>query len=69
MGEPHPNPDTSPEVQRLYFDVIARSADTKAVNGQPFTIQWGFDDADPWHVVVANGSTRAEPGVVAEPPT
>ena len=29
MGEPHPNPDTSPEVQRLYFDVIARSADTR----------------------------------------
>jgi putative sterol carrier protein/1,2-phenylacetyl-CoA epoxidase catalytic subunit len=63
MGEPHPNPDTSPEVQRLYFDVIANSADTSAVNGTPFTIQWDFSDADPWHVVVANGSTRAEPGI------
>ena len=63
MGEPHPHPDTSPEVQRLYFDVIARSADSNKVNGKPFTIQWDFDDADPWHVVVANGSTRAEPGV------
>jgi 1,2-phenylacetyl-CoA epoxidase catalytic subunit len=63
MGEPHPSPDTSPDVQRLYFDVIARSADTKVVNGAPFTIQWHFDDIQPWHVVVANGSTRAEPGV------
>jgi 1,2-phenylacetyl-CoA epoxidase catalytic subunit len=66
MGEPHPHPDTSPEVQRLYFDVIANSADTGAVNGTPFTIQWDFSDADPWHVVVANGSTRAEPGVSSE---
>jgi putative sterol carrier protein len=65
MGEPHPDPDSSPEVQRYYFDVIANSADTAAVNGKPFTIQWDFDDADPWHVVVANGSTRAEPGVAA----
>ena len=62
MGEPHPHPDASPEIQRLYFDVIARSADTKVVNGRPFTIQWDFLDADPWHVTVANGSTRAEPG-------
>ena len=53
MGEPHPNPDASPEVQRLYFDVIARSVDTNKSNGKPFTIQWEFDDADPWHVVVA----------------
>jgi 1,2-phenylacetyl-CoA epoxidase catalytic subunit len=66
MGEPHPSPDTSPDVQRLYFDVIARSADSKAVNGRPFTIQWDFDDIQPWHVVVANGSTRAEPGLAPE---
>lgn len=62
MGEPHPKPDASPEVQRLYFDVIANSADTNAVNGHEFTVQWDFDDAEPWHVVIANGSTRAEPG-------
>ena len=63
MGEPSDHPDASPEVQRLYFDVIARSADSSAVNGKPLTIQWDFDDAQPWHVIVANGSTRAEPGV------
>ncbi len=66
MGEPRPNPDSSPDVQRLYFDVIANSADTSAANGNPFTIQWRFADADPWHVIVANGSTRAEPGVAAK---
>jgi len=25
-------------------------------------VQWRFADAEPWHVVVDNGSTRAEPG-------
>ncbi|MCW3066773.1 MAG: Sterol-binding domain protein [Solirubrobacterales bacterium] len=28
----------------------------------PLTIQWRFSDADPWHLQVANGATRAEPG-------
>ena len=67
IGEPHPHPDSDPEVQGLLFDIIARSADTAAVNGKPLTIQWRFPDADPWHVVVANGSTRAEPGVESDP--
>jgi 1,2-phenylacetyl-CoA epoxidase catalytic subunit len=67
IGEPHPHPDSDAEVQGLFFDIIARSADTSAVNGKPLTIQWRFPDADPWHVVVANGSTRAEPGVASDP--
>ena len=62
MGEPNGRPDTSPEIQRIYFDVVANSANTEAVNGRPLTVQWRFEDADPWHVVVENGSTRAEPG-------
>jgi putative sterol carrier protein/1,2-phenylacetyl-CoA epoxidase catalytic subunit len=67
MGEPHPNPSTDPEVQGIYFDVIANSADTSVVNGKPLTIQWDFTDAEPWHVVVANGSTRAQPGRASDP--
>jgi hypothetical protein len=67
IGEPHPHPDSSPEVQGLFFDLVARSADTSAVNGKPFTIQWRFRDAEPWHVVVQNGSTRAERGLAAAP--
>jgi hypothetical protein len=26
-------------------------------------VQWKFSDAEPWHVSVDNGSTRAEPGL------
>ena len=35
-------PDSSPEIQEIYFDVIANSADTTAVNGSPLTVQWDF---------------------------
>jgi hypothetical protein len=62
LGPPNGRPDSNPEIQELFFEIVARSADTGAVNGRPFTVQWRFADADPWHVVVENGSTRAEPG-------
>jgi hypothetical protein len=66
MGEPNGRPDSSPEVQNLHFDLIARGAQTDAVNGRPLTIQWRFDDADPWHVRVDNGSTAAAPGLAPD---
>jgi hypothetical protein len=42
--------------------VIARSAKTDAVD-RPVTVQWKFQDAEPWHIVVDNGSSRAVQGV------
>ncbi len=36
------------------------------MNGKPLTVQWDFHDAEPWHVIVANGSTRAEHGMAAD---
>jgi hypothetical protein len=63
IGEPGAvQPTSSPELQRIFFDIVARSADTRAANGSPLVYQWRFSDADPWHMVVDNGSTRAEPG-------
>ncbi len=68
LGPPDgPKPDSSPELQRLYFDVISRVANPKAANGSPLVYQWRFSDADPWHLVIDNGSTRAEPGVAPNP--
>jgi hypothetical protein len=66
-GEPVPNPDSSPEVQALLFDVIARSAQKDVVNGHPVTIQWRFEDADPWYVRVDNGSSEAAHGLAPSP--
>ena len=67
VGEPVPNPDSSPETQSLLFDVMARSADTSAVNGKPLTIQWRFTDAAPWYIRIANGSTEAVQGEAPSP--
>ncbi len=61
-GEPVDNPGSSPEVQQLYFDLIARSAHTSATNGERVVYQWRFEDASPWHIVIDNGSTRAVAG-------
>jgi 1,2-phenylacetyl-CoA epoxidase catalytic subunit len=67
---PPPNgtsPDSSLEVQRLYFDVITRAADPAAANGSRLVYQWRFADAEPWHLVIDNGSTRAESGEAPDP--
>jgi putative sterol carrier protein len=66
-GEPVAKPDSSPEVQRLLFDVIARSAHRDAVNGSPATIQWHFDDASPWYLRIDNGSSEAVQGKAPDP--
>jgi 1,2-phenylacetyl-CoA epoxidase catalytic subunit len=66
LGEPNGRPDSSPEVQEIFFDVIARSARTEAINGRPLTVQWRFEDADPWHLRISNGSSRAAPGEVPD---
>ena len=52
---------------RLWFDVTARVANPKAANGSPLVYQWKFTDAEPWHMIIDNGSTRAEPGLAADP--
>jgi hypothetical protein len=67
---PPPNgtrPDASPEIQSLFFDIISRSADPRGANGSRLVYQWRFSDADPWHLTIDNGSTRAEPGEAPDP--
>ncbi len=67
LGPPDATPEASPELQRLYFDVVERVVDPRAANGSPLVYQWRFTDADPWHLVIDNGSTRAEPGEAPNP--
>jgi ribonucleotide reductase beta subunit family protein with ferritin-like domain len=62
LGEPNGKPEVTPEVEEILFDVVARSARTDAVD-RPVTIQWKFEDADPWHVRIDNGSTSSAPGL------
>ncbi len=67
FGPPDLTPVATPETQRIYFDVVKRVADPRAANGSPLVYQWRFTDAEPWHVVIDNGSTRAEPGEAPNP--
>jgi hypothetical protein len=67
LGPPDATPESTPELQRLYFEVVKRAADTGAANGSPLVYQWRFTDAEPWHLVIDNGSTRAEPGEAPNP--
>jgi putative sterol carrier protein len=68
LGPPDgPAPDASPETQRLYFDVVKRAADPAAANGSPLVYQYRFSDAEPWQLIIDNGSTRAEPGEAPNP--
>ena len=67
LGPVEGRPDSSPEVQRLHFDVISRVADPAAAEGERLVYQWRFTDADPWHLIIDNGSTRAEPGEAPDP--
>jgi hypothetical protein len=62
LGEPNGKPEVNPEVEGILFDVIARSAHADAVD-RPVTIQWRFEDAEPWHVRIDNGATSAERGL------
>jgi len=66
-GEPTENPDSSPEIQEIFFDMISRTANPRGADSGLFTTQWRFKDAEPWHLVVDNGSTRAVPGLAGNP--
>jgi hypothetical protein len=65
LGEPNGKPDVNHDVEEILFDVIALSAHTDAVD-RPVTIQWRFEDAEPWHVRIDNGSTSSAPGVAED---
>jgi Ribonucleotide reductase, small chain/SCP-2 sterol transfer family len=67
LGEPNGRPDSSLETQRILFEIMGRSANVESTNGRPWVFQFRFSDADPWQVVVENGSTRAEPGEAQKP--
>jgi putative sterol carrier protein len=49
------------------FQFVQAGLDEREAPSQEGTIQWEFADAEPWHLVVANGSTRVEPGHVERP--
>jgi putative sterol carrier protein len=50
----------------ILFDAMRRAVDHRSAPDGPFTVQWEFSDAEPWHVRVDNGSTAAAAGRAPE---
>jgi hypothetical protein len=67
LGEKTRPPSRDPEIAQLVFDSMGLSVDPRQVPRGGMTIQWEFDDYDPWHLVVDNGSTGAARGRAARP--
>jgi hypothetical protein len=66
IGEKTRPPSRGEEDVSLLFGSVAAGLDSAAA-AAPGAIQWEFEDAEPWHVVVANGSTRAARGRAESP--
>jgi hypothetical protein len=59
LGEKLGPPQSDPETMASLFEFVRTGLDKKEAPDDPGTIQWDFTDAEPWHLVVANGSSRA----------
>ena len=66
LGEKNGPPSTAADDMRILFDSVAGGLDASRAT-EAAVIQWDFSDAPPWHVVLANGDTRAEAGRAAAP--
>jgi Ribonucleotide reductase, small chain/SCP-2 sterol transfer family len=66
LGEKTGPPSRRHEDMALLFELVAAGLDGAAAS-EPGTLQWDFGDAEPWHIVVANGATRAVQGRAARP--
>jgi Ribonucleotide reductase, small chain/SCP-2 sterol transfer family len=67
LGEKTGPPRRDPKTMAAVFQMIRGGLDGREAPDEPGTIQWEFSDAEPWHLVVANGSTHAAPGRAESP--
>jgi ribonucleotide reductase beta subunit family protein with ferritin-like domain/putative sterol carrier protein len=67
LGEKTGPPLRDPETMQALFTMLHGSIDKREAPHDAGTIQWDFADAEPWHLVVANGDTRVAPGRVEAP--
>jgi ribonucleotide reductase beta subunit family protein with ferritin-like domain len=67
LGEKLGPPQADEKTMAALFQTLHASLDDRAAPVEPGTIQWDFKDAEPWHLVVANGNTHVAAGRVGEP--
>jgi hypothetical protein len=67
LGEKTGPPLRDEQTMQALFTMLRGGLDHRAAPPDPGTIQWAFADAEPWHLVVANGDTRVSPGRLEAP--
>jgi hypothetical protein len=67
FGEKNGSPPTDRETMSALFTLVGAGLDMRETPAEPGTIQWNFKDAEPWHLIVANGDTRVSPGRLEDP--
>src|SRR3954454_6296612 len=65
LAPPTGTPPRDPAAMELLFSSVARAVDHRTAPAGPFTVQWDFEDAEPWHVRIDNGATAAAGGTAA----
>ncbi|HEY7876050.1 MAG TPA: ribonucleotide-diphosphate reductase subunit beta [Actinomycetota bacterium] len=64
IGDDRREPQLNREALEILFQGMARSMDLDVARSLGGPIQWDFIDAEPWHLVVANGHAEAKLGKV-----
>lgn len=64
LGDDRREPEMTPEALELLFEGMTRNVDLDVARSLGGPVQWDFSDAEPWHLVVANGHAEAKPGRV-----
>jgi hypothetical protein len=62
IGEKLGPPRRDPATLALLFDSMRRAVDHRTAPAGPFTVQWEFTDAEPWHLRVADGTATVGAG-------
>ena len=62
LGEKHGPARNDPETMEALFELVGSNLDHREAPAEPGTIQWDFPDAEPWHLVIANGDSHVARG-------
>ena len=66
LGDDRREPKPSQEALEILFEGTMKAIDPDVARSLGGPIQWKFTDAEPWHVVVADGHVEAKPGAVGD---
>jgi hypothetical protein len=66
IGDDERTPELTPEVFEILFEGMVRSTDMEVARSIGGPIEWAFSDAEPWHLIVADGHVEAKPGRAGE---